>query len=134
VSIRLSEKHGVNPMLASCFLCGEDTGEIALLGKMKGDAAAPHRGVITKEPCDQCKGYMEQGVILISTRDGESGDSPYRTGGWCVVREEAIRRMPIDEASIAQLLESRVGFLEDTVWDHFGFPRGEQMDEGVLPS
>lgn len=50
MSIRLSEKHGVNPMLASCFLCGEDTGEIALLGKMKGDAAAPHRGVITKEP------------------------------------------------------------------------------------
>ena len=39
-SIRLSEKHGLNPTLGVCFFCGEETGEIGLLGKLKGDREA----------------------------------------------------------------------------------------------
>jgi hypothetical protein len=35
-SIRLSEKHGVNPSLMLCFYCGEASG-VALLGRLKGD-------------------------------------------------------------------------------------------------
>lgn len=35
-NIRLSEKHGVNPSITICPICGKET-DIALLGKLKGD-------------------------------------------------------------------------------------------------
>lgn len=38
--IRVSEKHGVNPSITICPICGKETG-IALLGKLKGDKEAP---------------------------------------------------------------------------------------------
>ena len=51
--IRLSEKHGVNPSVMLCFLCGESYG-VALLGKHKDehshDAEAPREGVYEMEP------------------------------------------------------------------------------------
>ena len=42
-SIRISEKHGVNPTIPICFYCGEDKNEVALLGKLHGDKEAPMR-------------------------------------------------------------------------------------------
>lgn len=120
-SIRLSGQLGVNPMLITCFVCNEDTGTIALLGKLKGDRAAPYKGVLDEEPCDNCKAWMEKGVILISTRAGSEG-SPYRTGGWAVLKDEAVERFPFDEGMISSLLQRRVGYLEDEVWDMLGLP------------
>lgn len=56
--IRLSEKHGVNPSLIVCMLCGKETGAIALLGKLKGDAEAP-KYIHTGDICDNCKKKLE---------------------------------------------------------------------------
>ena len=122
--IRLSPKHGVNPSLGVCFVCNEESGEVILPGRMRGDAEAPRKAVWHKEPCPKCEKWMKAGVILISVKDGEPDrENPYRTGGWCVIKDEAIKRMPIDEDVRAGLLSKRMGFLEDAAWDALGIPR-----------
>lgn len=147
MGIILDPKHGVNPMLVNCYLCGEAK-EIALLGRMKSsvreglekavgrslsDGAAPFEGVVIDfEPCDKCKEYMQQGIILISVRaakNEEERKNPYRTGGWIVVKEEAISRMGFPAEMRDQLLRTRSGFLEDEAWDLLGFPRGGQNSD-----
>lgn len=67
--IPLSPKHGVNPTLMKCFWCGGDMG-VALLGKLKGDAEAPHEACLSLEPCDKCKANMAKGVTVIEI-DGD---------------------------------------------------------------
>jgi hypothetical protein len=70
---------------------------------------------------------MKRGIILVSIRDGESesgSDNPYRTGGWIVVTEDAIKRICTDPS---HFLEKRFGFVEDTMWDYLGFPRTKEQ-------
>lgn len=126
--IRLSGKHGVNPSVGVCFICGEDNGEIMLPGRLPGDEQAPHRGVWHKEPCPKCIDWMKQGVILISVNEAKTDDqeNPYRTGGWCVVTDEAIKRWPIDDDMRDSMIERRMAWIEDEVWDGLGLPRGDQ--------
>lgn len=121
--IPLSRKHGVNPSLGVCFLCGEESGEIILPGRLPGDQKAPHTGVWHKHPCPKCVEWQKQGVIFISVKAGEAGDNPYRTGGWCVIKDAAVERLPVDDKLKADVLKSRVCFMEDQAWDFFGFPR-----------
>lgn len=61
-SIRLSEKHGVNPSITICPICGKETG-IALLGKLKGDKEAPMR--MLSDPCDDCVSKLGDDKICI---------------------------------------------------------------------
>lgn len=74
---------------------------------------------LDKSPCDKCKGYMQQGIILIGVRDGEQGDNPYRTGHFCVLKEEAVQRIFKDCDGI---LKSRVAFVDETTWKTIGLP------------
>ncbi len=142
MSIRLHPEHGLNPAIFRCFYCGENAGlvipgaatngfrEAGLTnsdGSMKMDI-----GVINMEPCSKCKEYMEQGIILISTRDEDSGSkNPHRTGGWVVVKEEAMDRLleGSDPALLRHLKKARFCFVPDTAWDQIGLPRWEM--EGV---
>jgi hypothetical protein len=105
--------------MSNCFLCGKPK-EILLDRRLKD--SLPREAVYNKEPCKKCKEYMEQGIILISVRDGESGNNPYRTGGWVVIKEEAVKRI---FNNIEQVLKSRVAFIEYRFWDKLGLPRGE---------
>lgn len=78
--IRVSEKHGVNPTVVLCFWCGQERGDIALLGRLPNDAEAPRRAVIDHEPCDACKERMDKGITIFECEeDGEP------TGSWVVV-------------------------------------------------
>jgi hypothetical protein len=122
-NIRLSPKHGVNPAIVHCFFCNEPTDKIALLGKLPGDAPAPMKTVIDAEPCATCAGYMEQGIILISVRDGAEGANPYRTGAWIVVTADAIERMLKPSPQRDAILRKRVAFIPDSVWNLFRLPR-----------
>lgn len=145
MGLRIDEEHGLNPSLDLCFYCNESKG-VALMGKLTkktreglkeagitdGGAEAPRQIVIDKEPCDKCKGYMEQGVLLISVDESKSPDmeNPWRTGGWIVVKDEVIQRMGIHPRSLEEaILRKRVCFMPDEVWDMMGLPRGEV--EGV---
>ena len=60
--IKVSKKHGLNPTIPICFWCGKDKNEIALLGKLKGDAEAPRRFLMDYEPCDECKKESEKAI------------------------------------------------------------------------
>jgi hypothetical protein len=130
-SIRVSQKYGVNPAIPVCFFCNEKKNEIMLAGRLKGDVEAPKDAVWDRRPCDKCIDYMKEGIILISVRDGEQGnDNPYRTGGWCVVREEMIGRISNSPAFTDRVLKMRMAFMEDAVWEKIGLPRGEAKEAG----
>ncbi len=116
--IRISKKHGVNPSLEQCFVCGEDIGVI-LFGRLPEDKKAPRQVCLNQEPCDKCKKYMEQGIILISVKDEEPSNNPHRTGGWAVVKEEALLRVINDP----KLLEKRMIFVPDSAWAMLGLPK-----------
>ena len=115
--IRLHKEFGVNPTIPTCFVCGKEKNEIALLGAAYKERAPMHM-CLDQIPCDKCKKHMKQGIILISVKDGEKGDDPYRTGGWVVMREEAILKVINDPT----LLEKRMMFVPDEAWKMLGLP------------
>jgi hypothetical protein len=104
-NIRISKKHGLNPTLLTCFWCGEETGEIALLGKIdKEDSAAPMRCVLNYEPCEKCKKLFSQGIHVIGCTEerpsnglppiSRTGDADmYPTGAYVVVSRDYIKRV-----------------------------------------
>jgi len=131
MGIRLSEKHGVNPSISTCFYCGQDKNELILAGKMKGDVEAPRRAVWSKEPCDQCKGFMKKGIICISVDEEKTTDkeNPYRTGCFAVVKQAVIERAIQPQELVDDVLKKRVCFIPDDAWDKLGFPR-EDLPNG----
>ena len=77
-SITLSEKHGVNPSITCCEVCGKETG-VALFGRLKGDAEAPRK--VAMGLCDDCKKVIDGGgIMIIEVQDGSDQENPYRTG------------------------------------------------------
>ncbi|MBP5595332.1 MAG: hypothetical protein J6Y02_08115 [Pseudobutyrivibrio sp.] len=120
--IRLSEKHGLNPTLGVCFFCGEETGEIGLLGKLKGDKEAPRRAVLNYDPCKKCQDAWKDGVALIAcvTEQPEDGRPPisvanaqhpdlYPTGNYAVIKPEAAEKaFNIEKGTKVTLIEQKV--------------------------
>lgn len=102
MSIRLSEKHGVNPSIINCFWCGEAMG-IALRGKMKGDVAAPRECFGGYDPCDECQKKWDQGVIIVEVTTEPNGgpnqpplqEGAYPTGSFAVITKEYAERLGI---------------------------------------
>ena len=138
MNIYLHKEHGLNPTMDTCFYCGKAK-DILLVGarvqKFKEAGLADSTGkmnmqigVTDMEPCNKCTEYMKQGIILISCRDDSDIKNPYRTGGWIVIKKEAVKRM-IDPELFEQIREKRFAFIPDTVWDMLGLPRGKV--EGV---
>jgi len=109
MSIRLSEKHGVNPSVCVCFWCGEDRGDLVLAGRLAGDREMPHKCIVDYEPCDACQAKMATGITLIEVsdhviredlaainatrRDRHPHPAHYPTGCWCVVTESGARKL-----------------------------------------
>lgn len=97
MSIRLSNKHGLNPSINVCFFCGKDK-ELILNGRLKGDAKAPHRVVANYIPCPECEEKMKLGVTVIEVTTRDTGALPIQrgawpTGRWCVISHEAAARL-----------------------------------------
>lgn len=133
-SIRLHPKHGLNPTITTCFWCGEDKNEIALLGAAYS-REAPRHMLLNYDPCDGCKENMEKGIVLIEAdtspfgknqqpmqRDSVHGDI-YPSGRWCVISEEATMRMLPEGPHRDSVIKHRKAFIEPTVADRiFGAP------------
>ena len=119
-NIKLSKKHGLNAVISVCYFCNEPKNEIIIAGRLPNDDEAPKYAIWNMEPCDKCKGYMEQGIILISVKNGERGNNPYRTGGWVVINEDAAKQIFGDNC---QAIKSRIAFVDDEAWDKIGLPR-----------
>lgn len=111
-SIKLSPKHGLNPVIPKCFFCGESKNEIALLGKIdREDSEAPANLILDYEPCDKCKENWSQGVALIEVVDYPTfNNAPpiqkgaYPTGRYAVVKPEALN-VPMKNGDKALVLK-----------------------------
>lgn len=120
--VLVSDRYGVNPSVMQCFFCLRETG-VVLLGRLPGDEKAPAQAVFDMTPCEECRKNMERGIILISYDPIQSSEvnNPYRTGGWCVVRDRVITQFaPKDVAE--SILEKRFAFVDDTSWNLLGLP------------
>ena len=111
--------------IPKCYFCGKDKNEIIMTTLLTKENARKvkkaHGKVIDKTPCDECKKYMEQGVILIEVKDD---DPEYRLGGFVVITEDGIKNIfPEEEAKT--LLKMRAGFIGETLWKRIGLPTGE---------
>lgn len=105
MSILLSPKYGVNPTIPVCFWCGEERGEIALLGhigdnRKHEDFEAPRYAVIDYEPCDNCRRNMSLGFTLMEATSNPNFRTSvpaqkgiYPTGKYVVVKPEAVQRV-----------------------------------------
>jgi len=89
--------------LTKCYFCGKDDTIVMntkLTEKMAKKVEGMHGKVINMDPCPECKGYMEKGIILLTidedkSEPGWNEDSmpnPYRTGGFFVLKDEACER------------------------------------------
>lgn len=113
MNLQLHPKYGVNPTIPTCFYCGEPKDEILLLGEnskqITGEDEAPMHGpCFDREPCNQCKEYMAQGIIFIGVDESKSTDmeNPYRTGEFLVMSEDWVRRS-IQPAELRDSILSR---------------------------
>ena len=130
-TIRLSKLHGLNPSVQQCYVCMKDVA-VVFFGSLKGGAKAPRTVCLDRTPCPDCRAWMSQGVILISVRDGESGDNPYRTGGWCVLKDEAIRKAFTPPEFAESVLKDRMVFVPDSAWKMLGLPEHSQKAESSV--
>lgn len=96
--IQLSPKHGLNPALVKCFICGEDTNEIALMGKIdKEDSEAP-KYVNIGSLCNKCKEHIDNGGAFIIEASDKKGT---RTGRYIKLQTKL---KGYEQASIAYML------------------------------
>lgn len=109
--IKLSPKYGVNPCIPICCWCGKEKNEIALLGKLKGDAEAPRNAVVDYEPCEECQAKFNLGVVLIEVTKNHPNDnimpiqkrdgvSLYPTFRYSVIKLEAAKKLFENETLI----------------------------------
>lgn len=124
-SIKLSKEHGVNPTIPICFWCEKDKNEVALLGKLPGDAEAPMRMWIPGdyEPCEECKKMWDDGIALVEAYENpvlNENQPPfhgaYPTGRLIILSEEGVKKIFMPEMA-KTLLEKRMGFMNHETID-----------------
>lgn len=105
----LSPKYGLNPSMLVCPICGEPTGEIALLGRINdetrhADIKAP-KYTIGKNPCDSCQKLLDEGCkFLLEVEDMAIRGEHKRTGRYMVLKPQALPEWPHQIAYCEQKL------------------------------
>ena len=101
MSLRLSKKHGLNPSLLVCPICGKDVG-IALLGA-NGGKKAPYQ-MISMDLCDDCKQKVKDGNTFILSAK-QTSDEIKLTGAYMIVPNDYLN-IPIPPKGICFMEES----------------------------
>lgn len=131
--MRLSQKHGVNPCMSECYICGETKNEIILTGaageKMardmgRADGKMPRQAIFSIEPCDTCK---ERGVSFIEMNKEAQDAEP--TGRRCLMKEEAVRRLITPPELLEHVLKVRACLITPSVSTMLGL---FQQHEGAV--
>jgi hypothetical protein len=114
------------PSLQRCSICSED------VGVLFNYRPTPLR-VSSDYTCEQCREYMQIGIIMIEIKDGE--DPNNRGVGWCVVNEACIRHIFRDAPEMMnKVLKDRGVFVTSTDWTRLYLPRyGNFIPEGYRP-
>ena len=113
-SIKVSPKHGANPSMLHCAICGEVIG-IALMGRLPGDEEAPRDISDGSSICDTCEHVIKVGVMLIETTDGEQDSNPKhpnRTGRTVGIREAGWHMI-----NTGPMPEDRVAYMEHNIFE-----------------
>lgn len=142
----MSEKSWVG--LTQCFYCGEAS-DILLDTRMR-DTFPPGMAVYNMRPCSACEEHMKAGIILISVKVGEMEKvkqeeayyrrhhdsfagfcpNPFRSGGWWVIKEEALRRL-VHPAELADhIAKLRWSFIPDDAAEKMGLIPGSTETQG----
>lgn len=88
-SLRLSKKHGINPSVAHCKLCGDSYGVVLFGASYHGGEEAPR--AIASGHCDKCLKALRSGcVFFIEAAEGGLNE---RTGRMAAITKEAFDRM-----------------------------------------
>ena len=96
--IILSPKHGLNPSMLVCPICGEPT-RVALLGRINdktrhADIEAP-RYMVGQDPCGACQKLLDEGnKFLLEVEDMAIRGEHKRTGRYMVLRPQALPDWP----------------------------------------
>ena len=64
-SVKLSKKHEVNPSIAVCFWCGNETGEVILAGRLPKGVETPRNMIINYKFCEKCDQLREGQATII---------------------------------------------------------------------
>lgn len=118
--------------LTKCYFCNKDSD--ILLHRQLRDISKAHGKVVNMDPCRTCEGYMKAGVILITIDDAKSEKgwnhrpsgqkkwipNPYRTGGFFVVTDEAVRKTIHPEAMADWAIKKRFMFIEHEAAESLG--------------
>jgi len=113
MNIKISPKHGLNPSILQCVLCGRETG-VGLLGKLPSDEQAP-RHMPDRSPCDDCADAMKQGgVLLVEATKDDEGRTVLTGRSWVITDEAAARIFNVKAraAYIEQGLAEKLGLTE----------------------
>ena len=81
-SIELSPKYGLNPTIKMCFYCGEESGEIAIMGRIRekgtdgrpvrgSDVEAPKHMFLDYQPCEKCKEKLKDRFLVYRTEPAD---------------------------------------------------------------
>ena len=129
--IKLSKKHGVNPTIPICFWCGQQKNEIALLGKLPGDAEAPPTALIDYNPCDKCEESFKDKILAIGTSKTQvllnqppiatKPCNMYPTGHWFAIAPEAFEQnfgSIIEEEKLKNIKECGKVFMDNDLVLH----------------
>lgn len=109
--------------LTKCYFCQKDDKIVLnslLTTYMAKKVKEMHGKIVDMEPCNECREFMKKGVILI-TIDSERSDkewykdkipNPYRTGGWFVITDAAVRKVIQPTAMADWAITHRWMFIE----------------------
>ena len=118
--------------LTKCYYCQEDSDILinkTLTTQHAKRVEEAHGKVVDMVPCSKCQRHMKAGIIFITISNSQSDKdwhkekmpNPYRTGGWFVIRDEAVDRMPISDEFKMYILEKRWVFIEHEAAEKLGF-------------
>ncbi len=117
--------------LTRCYFCGESDRIVLntwLSVPMADRVKECHGKVLDLDPCTKCQGYMKQGVILMTFDPAKSSPgwnkermpNPWRTGGFFVVRDAAIKRMITPKSMADWALKHRWMWVEHEAAEKMG--------------
>lgn len=110
-SIKISAKHGVNPSSTICSLCGNENGELLLVGGLHNDDELLGHIVHNNGPCHRCREYVQKGIILIGVDDNYTEECCVMSGHFAVVSGTFVEKLFADVLEVEYVLKARVAFV-----------------------
>ena len=119
--IRISEKHGINPCMLVCQVCGESYA-IALPGYIKGDKKAPKQ--IIQGFCDDCQKALDKSIMIV---EKDSNNETMRVVG--VDKTSSLFTEEFLGPQVKEILKTGGMFVTTEDWEYLGLPSHEEIAE-----